>query len=83
MNEYRDVRVVLDSVDKVRTFVSLNVQSDCSVNVGREAKIIDGSSLVGIMTLDLGRKIPVRIHGDRDRIDDLIRSYSDNGLKLV
>lgn len=66
------VKVLLDGVEKVKSFSSLisKVGVDCELVEG--AYMMDAKSIMGIFSLDLSRPIQLNIHSDnRDVLKEL------------
>lgn len=64
MNEFY---IKVDSVDKVKDFVKVTnkIVPDMDLIVGRY--IIDAKSIMGIFSVDLTRKICLKIHSDNEK----------------
>lgn len=64
MNEFY---IKVDSVDKVKDFVKATnkIVPDMDLIVGRY--IIDAKSIMGIFSVDLTRKICLKIHSDNEK----------------
>ena len=64
MNEFY---IKVDSVDKVKDFVKTTskIVPDMDLIVGRY--IIDAKSIMGIFSVDLTRKIRLKIHSDNEK----------------
>ncbi len=64
MNEFY---IKVDSVDKVKDFVKVTskIVPDMDLIVGRY--IIDAKSIMGIFSVDLTRKIRLKIHSDNEK----------------
>ena len=67
------VQIVLDSIDKVKSFVSdiTHFPSDFDLISGRY--VIDAKSIMGIFSLDLSKPITLNIHSDAN-IDEIMKS---------
>ena len=64
MNEFY---IKVDSVDKVKDFVKVTskIVPDMDLIVGRY--IIDAKSIMGIFSVDLTRKLCLKIHSDNEK----------------
>ena len=74
MNEFY---IKVDSVDKVKDFVKVTnkIVPDMDLIVGRY--IIDAKSIMGIFSVDLTRKICLKIHSDNEKECTEIRKKLD------
>ena len=65
--------IKLNTIDKVKDFVSRVSTFDCDVDILYGRYIIDGKSIMGIFSLDLTNPVTVMIH--TDDYDELKRFY--------
>ena len=72
-----EVKVLLDSMDKVKSFVNeiSGFKADFDLVSGRY--VIDAKSIMGIFSLDLGNPIQLNIYADQDedKILEAIKPY--------
>lgn len=60
------IKVMLDSIDKVKSFVNDLAKFDCDFDLVSGRYVIDAKSIMGIFSLDLSKAIDLTIHGDGD-----------------
>ena len=60
------IKVMLDSIDKVKSFVNDLTKFDCDFDLVSGRYVIDAKSIMGIFSLDLSKPIDLTIHGDGD-----------------
>ena len=60
------IKVMLDSIDKVKSFVNDLTKFDCDFDLVSGRYVIDAKSIMGIFSLDLSKAIDLTIHGDSD-----------------
>lgn len=60
------IKVMLDSIDKVKSFVNDLTKFDCDFDLVSGRYVIDAKSIMGIFSLDLSKAINLNIHGDGD-----------------
>lgn len=60
------IKVMLDSIDKVKSFVNDLTKFDCDFDLVSGRYVIDAKSIMGIFSLDLSKAIDLNIHGDGD-----------------
>lgn len=58
------VKISLDSIDKVKTFVNLASKYDSDFDLISGRYVIDAKSIMGIFSLDLSKPIELTIHDD-------------------
>lgn len=73
----REIEISLDSIDKVKNFVSITTKFDAEIDLISGRYIIDAKSIMGIFSIDLSRPISLRIHEGRENVDDIIDALSE------
>ncbi|MCR5797729.1 MAG: HPr family phosphocarrier protein [Eubacterium sp.] len=67
----KTVRISLNSIDKVKTFVNEVTKFDAEFDLVSGRYVIDAKSIMGIFSLDLSKPIDLNIHCDSD-IDTIL-----------
>ena len=65
------IKVMLDSIDKVKSFVNDLAKFDCDFDLVSGRYVIDAKSIMGIFSLDLSKPIDLTVHGESD-IDTIL-----------
>ncbi|MCR5273546.1 MAG: HPr family phosphocarrier protein [Lachnospiraceae bacterium] len=60
------LEISLNSIDKVKSFVSTIAQFDNDFDLSSGRYVIDAKSIMGIFSLDLSKPITLTIHSDTD-----------------
>ena len=69
----KTVRISLNSIDKVKSFVNDLVRfSDVDFDLVSGRYVIDAKSIMGIFSLDLSKPIDLNIHADESRMDEIV-----------
>ena len=71
---------ILNTVDRVNTFVSVNSASSCVVDVFRDRYQVDGKSIMGVLSLEVSRPVKVALRGTEEEIAALDSKYKEVGL---
>ena len=74
----KTVSISLNSIEKVKTFVSEISRFDCDFDLVSGRYVIDAKSIMGIFSLDLSKSIELNIHADGallESIMDVIEKY--------
>lgn len=73
----RTVRISLNSIDKVKSFVNDLTRFDVDFDLVSGRYVIDAKSIMGIFSLDLSKPIDLNIHAEAgiDEIMDLLSPY--------
>lgn len=64
MNMKTKMEIRLKDIDKIKKFLAMVNTFNCDIDVSKGRYIVDGKSLLGILTLDLSFPINVEIHSD-------------------
>ena len=62
----KTVKISLDSIDKVKSFVNTLAKFDTDFDLVSGRYTIDAKSIMGIFSLDLSKPIDLHIHEDGD-----------------
>ena len=60
----KSFNIMLDSIDKVKTFVNIVAKCDYDVDLTSGRYVVDAKSIMGIFSLDLSKPIKVDVYGD-------------------
>ncbi|MDD7267228.1 MAG: HPr family phosphocarrier protein [Lachnospiraceae bacterium] len=72
----KTVQISLNSIDKVKSFVSTVTKFDSDFDLVSGRYVIDAKSIMGIFSLDLTKPIDLNIHSDEtDDIMVAIQSF--------
>ena len=73
----KTVRISLNSIDKVKSFVNDLVKfTDVDFDLVSDRYVIDAKSIMGIFSLDLSKPIDLNIHADANRMDEIMSVLS-------
>ena len=67
----KNVKISLNSIDKVKSFVNTIARYDLDFDLVSGRYVIDAKSIMGIFSLDLSKPIDLNIPGDAG-IDDVL-----------
>ena len=71
----KTVRISLNSIDKVKSFVNDLVRfTDVDFDPVSGRYVIDAKSIMGIFSLDLSKPIDLNIHADEDKLDEIVNT---------
>jgi len=62
----KKVNIFLNSVDKVKQFVNIASKLDCDLDLSSGRYMIDGKSIMGILSLNLSKPIEMNINAKYD-----------------
>ena len=62
----KTVKISLNSIDKVKSFVNTITQFDSDFDLISGRYVIDAKSIMGIFSLDLSQPIDLTIHAEND-----------------
>ncbi len=67
----KTVKISLNSIDKVKSFVNDLTKFDCDFDLVSGRYVIDAKSIMGIFSLDLSKPIDLNIHAE-ENADDVV-----------
>ena len=65
----KTIKISLNSIDKVKSFVNMITKSDCDFDLVSGRYVIDAKSIMGIFSLDLSNPIDLNVHADGKDLD--------------
>ena len=71
----KSVKISLNSIDKVKSFVNTITKYDYDFDLVSGRYVIDAKSIMGIFSLDLSKPIDLNIHSDSE-IDEVLESLT-------
>lgn len=73
----KTVKISLNSIDKVKSFVTTLTKYDADFDLVSGRYVIDAKSIMGIFSLDLNNPITLNIHAEEnvDEILETLKSY--------
>ena len=72
----KTVKISLNSIDKVKSFVSDISRFDSDFDLVSGRYVIDAKSIMGIFSLDLSKPIELNIHAE-DNIDEILAALKN------
>ena len=80
----KTVRISLNSIDKVKSFVNDLVRfTDVDFDLVSGRYVIDAKSIMGIFSLDLSKPIDLNIHADESRLDEIVNTLKPYILEAI
>lgn len=70
----KTVRISLNSIDKVKSFVNDISKYDYDFDLVSGRYVIDAKSIMGIFSLDLSKPIDLNIHGAKDDDPEILET---------
>lgn len=72
----KTIRISLNSIDKVKSFVNDLTKFDFDFDLVSGRYVIDAKSIMGIFSLDLSKPIDLNIHADGQHLDSILESLT-------
>ncbi len=73
----KTIQISLNSIDKVKRFVSTINTFDNDFDLVSGRYVIDAKSIMGIFSLDLSRPIDLNIHAEEKELDGILEALKD------
>lgn len=71
------VAILLNSVDKVKKFVSTIVKFDAEMDLISGRCVIDAKSIMGILGMELSKPIMLRIHDEGKEVEEIVKAVKE------
>lgn len=71
-------KVRLDSIEKVKEFVSITIRFDTDIDLVSGRYVVDAKSILGIFSMDLSKPLVLQIHegqADTEELLVLLKEY--------
>ena len=72
-----ETAILLDSVDKVKSFVSITRKFDAEMDFISGRNVVGAKSIMGIFCMDLSKPMILRIYEGKEKEDDIIEALSE------
>ncbi len=72
----KTVKVSLNSIDKVKTFVNDINRFDFDFDLVSGRYVIDAKSIMGIFSLDLSKPIDLNIHAEGEKLKEVLATLA-------
>lgn len=69
----KTVRISLNSIDKVKSFVNDLAKFDVDFDLVSGRYVIDAKSIMGIFSLDLSKPINLNVHAEGSNLDEVLK----------
>ena len=69
----KTIKVSLNSIDKVKTFVNDINRFDFDFDLVSGRYVLDAKSIMGIFSLDLSKPIDLNIHAEGDSLQEVLK----------
>lgn len=77
-----EVAVLLDSVDKVKDFVSIVSRYGAGMDLVSGRRVVDAKSIMSIFCADLSKPLSLRIHEERGRAEEIVSAVGQYVVDL-
>ncbi|MDO5703060.1 MAG: HPr family phosphocarrier protein [Lachnospiraceae bacterium] len=72
----KTVKVSLNSIDKVKSFVNDITHFDFDFDLVSGRYVIDAKSIMGIFSLDLSKPIDLNIHAESEKLEEVLKTLA-------
>ncbi len=79
----KERRIRLHSIEDAKTFVKRAMQCGFDIDVVCGRAVIDAKSILGLLSLDLGRVLTIQLHGSDKNFEDYLDTVSDPGENVM
>ena len=72
-----EIVILLDSVEKVKKFVSITTKYESEMDLVSGRYIIDAKSIMGIFSTNLSKPIILRIYEEGEKAEEIIKASEE------
>ena len=76
MRQKKEHQIMLNATEDVKEFVNAASKCDFDIDISYNRIIIDAKSLLGILSMDLTRKLTVRCYGENTHFNEVIAKFA-------
>lgn len=73
-----EVKVLLDSIDKIKSFVVIARQISCDIDlISGRSTYLDAKSLMGILSCNVAKPLILDIHADGQELEAILQKFDE------
>lgn len=73
----QEVKLVLNSMDKVKRFVQTITKFDGEFDMVSGKYVVDAKSIMGIFSVDLSKPVVLQIHAEENEEDEILKAIQE------
>lgn len=77
LSEMTRKMILIDSIDKVKRFTNIINKGAVSADVTSGRYVVDASSIMGILSLNVSKPVELRIHSQDERATNLVEELGE------
>lgn len=77
----RDMVILLNSIDKVKKFVSITTKFEAEMDLINGRYTIDGKSIMGIFSIDLSKPLVLRVYDGKEDVEEILSALSEYAVE--
>lgn len=77
----RDMVILLNSIDKVKKFVSITTKFEAEMDLINGRYTIDGKSIMGIFSMDLSKPLVLRVYDGKEDVEEILSALSEYAVE--
>ncbi|MGL5435566.1 MAG: HPr family phosphocarrier protein [Lachnospiraceae bacterium] len=79
----REVKIKLTTVGEAKEFVAKATTCEFDIDVFYNSVVIDGKSILGVLSLDLTRDLTVRMYGEDQEFESYLTTIAPNAVRVA
>jgi phosphotransferase system HPr-like phosphotransfer protein len=79
----KEKKIKLVSIADAKTFVTAAMKCDFDVDVFYNRVVIDGKSILGVLSMDLTKTLNVRLHGENEEFEEYLETIAPAEEKIA
>ena len=73
----REVKISLESIEKVKKFVSIVMEFDTDIDLISGRHVIDAKSILGVFSINLSNPIILRMNADEEKRNEILECIKE------
>lgn len=79
----KERKIKLVSIADAKAFVTAAMKCDFDVDVFYNRVVIDGKSILGVLSMDLTKTLSVRLHGENEEFEAYLETIAPSDEKIA
>lgn len=79
----KEVKLKLASMAEAKEFVAKATKCDFDIDIFYNSVVIDGKSILGVLSLDLTRVLTARLYGEDQEFETYLKSIAPDAVRVA
>lgn len=79
----RETKIKLTTIAEAKEFVAKAMKCDFDIDVFYNSVVIDGKSILGVLSLDLTKDLTVRMYGENEAFEEYLKTIAPDATRVA